>query len=157
MSAANEYGVDETTLQAFVADLTISASSSPNSTQVATIIQTEAASLRGYYDKAFGDGEADALEATDSAYDVLAGILLYRAVAAILRARNRGIDAEGYAKEAGIALTRLIKAPQSIKQGAGSSTSAEGSKAWRDRTGNGATTGTWAASVAGKIASGGSL
>lgn len=152
MAAANAFGVTVATLQVYVSDLTINASSSPSTTQVTAIIASEAEALRGQTaDKGI---ETDGMTSADPAYGVLAWILTYLGVAAVMRARLRGEDAAGFAREAAFALKRLRAEPQSVDENA-IATRAESTQQWRDRTGQGSNA--FARSTAGKIRDGGSL
>jgi len=152
MADANTYGVTASTLQAYVSDLEISPASSPSTTQVGEIIQAEANSLRGHC--AARGIQTDGMVSTDPTYGVLANILTYRAVAIVLRARNRGIDAEGIQREAAFELKRLMDAPQTVDED-NTSTLAESTRQYRERVGSrvkGASR-----TAAGRIISGGSI
>jgi len=154
VAAANEYGVTAATLQVFIADLTISASSSPSSSQVAEIISIEAEGLRGMASR---QGIAtDGLTSSAPAYGVLRQILCYRCVSVLLRARNRGEGAESYAKQAAFDWQRLTEDPQSVSTGA-TANLVESVAEWATRTGTTPGRDTFDRSSAGRIVTGGSL
>ena len=75
MAAANTFGVTAATLAGRVADLTISAASSPSTSDVTDIIQDEADSIRGMA-KTRGIS-TDGMTSSDDAYGVFKGCLLY--------------------------------------------------------------------------------
>lgn len=154
MAAANVYGVTSATLQAFVSDLTINSSTSPSTTDVTAMILAEASAIRGLC--SYAGITTDGMTSDDDAYPILNLVLTNKACAALLRARNRGIDAEGYAKEAAMLLDRLIKRPQQVSSNA-ENMSVETVSDWITRTGNTAGQDTWDKTPAGRIVGGGSL
>ncbi len=154
MAAANTYTVTASTLAGRVADLTISAASSPSSTDVTDIIADEAESLRGM---ATTRGiTTDGMTSADPAYSILKGILVYRCVAVVLRARGRGELADSWNKQADFDWKRLVDMPQTIDATA-SADLVETVGQWSDRTGEADGQDTWVATGAGRIFKGGSL
>jgi hypothetical protein len=154
MAAANTYGVTASDLQSRCADLSISAASSPSSSQVAEVIQDEAESIRGM--ASFRGITTDGMTSSDPAYSIFKGILVYRSVAVVLRARGRGELADSWSKQADFDWRRLIEMPQSVDANA-TADLVETVEQWSDRTGNADGQDTWNLTTAGKIVSGGSL
>ncbi len=154
MAAANTYGVTATTLQGRVADLTISAASSPSSADVGDIISDEAETIRGM---ATTRGiTTDGMTSADPAYAIFKGILVYRSVAVVLRARGRGELADSWSKQADFDWRRLMEQPQTVDATA-TSDLVETVEQWSDRTGNANGQDTWLKTGAGRIFKGGSL
>ena len=154
MAAANTYGVTASTLQGRVADLTISAASSPSSTDVTDIIADEAEGLRGM---ATTRGiTTDGMTSADPAYAIFKGILVYRCVAVVLRARGRGELADSWNKQADFDWKRLVESPQTVDANA-TADLVETVDQWSDRTGNADGQDTWTKTGAGRIFKGGSL
>jgi hypothetical protein len=154
MAAANTFGVTAATLAGRVADLTISAASSPSTSDVTDIIQDEAESIRGMA-KTRGIS-TDGMTSSDDAYGVFKGILVYRSVAAVMRARGRGEESEAWRRQADADWRRLTEEPQTVDAGA-SSDLVETVEQWHDRTGNADGQDTWDLTGAGRIVGGGSL
>jgi len=154
MSAANTFGVVASTLQGRVSDLSISAASSPSSSDVVDIISDEAESLRGL--SSHRGITTDGMTSTDPAYYVFKGILVYRCVAVVLRARGRGELADSWNKQADFDWRRLENMPQSVDANA-TADLVESVEEWSDRTGNVDGQDTWRRTGAGRIVYGGSL
>tara|TARA_R110000796_G_scaffold96935_2_gene203630 strand:+ start:947 stop:1411 length:465 start_codon:yes stop_codon:yes gene_type:complete len=154
MAAANTFGVTPTVLAGRVADLTISAASSPSTTDVTDIIADEAESIRGM---ATTRGiSTDGMLSTADAYGIFKGILIYRAVAALMRARGRGDESEAWRRQANDDWKRLEERPQTV-DGSASSDLVETVEQWADRTGNANGQDTWDLTGSGRIYNGGSL
>ena len=154
MAAANTFGVTASTLSGRVADLTISAASSPSTTDVTDIIADEAESIRGM---ATTRGiTTDGMTSADPAYGVFKGILIYRAVAALMRARGRGEESEAWRRQADADWKRLADNPQTVDSNA-TADLVETVDQWHDRTGNANGQDTWDLTGAGRIVGGGSL
>ena len=154
MAAANTFSVVASTLAGRVADLTISSASSPSSTDVTDIIADEAESIRGM---ASNRGiSTDGMTSADPSYAIFKGILVYRAVAVVLRARGRGELADGWNKQADFDWKRLRDEPQTVDADA-TATLVETVGQWSTRTGNADGSDTWDKTGAGKIVNGGSL
>tara|TARA_R100000951_G_scaffold103098_1_gene95543 strand:- start:787 stop:1251 length:465 start_codon:yes stop_codon:yes gene_type:complete len=154
MGAANTYGVTASTLQGRVADLTVTASSSPSSSDVTDIIADEAESLRGMATTRgiFTDGMTSA----DPAYSIFKGILIYRCVGVVLRARGRGELADSWSKQADFDWRRLIDSPQTVDTTA-TADLVENVAQFTARTGNANGNDTWKNTGAGRIVNGGSI
>ncbi len=154
MGAANTYGVTASTLQGRVSDLTISAASSPSSSDVTYIIADEAETLRGM--SSSRGITTDGMTSADPAYSILKGILVYRAVGVVLRARGRGELADSWSKQAEFDWRRLIDMPQTVDANA-TADLVETVEQWSTRTGYANGNDTFAITGAGRIINGGSL
>lgn len=154
MAAANTYGVTAPTLQGRVQDLTITSSSSPSSADVTDIIADEAESLRGM--TATRGISTDGMTSSDPAYSILKGVLVYRCVGVVLRARGRGELADSWSKQAEFDWRRLIDMPQTVDATA-TADLVENVDQWSTRTGETNGGDTWAKTGAGRIVGGGSL
>jgi len=134
--------------------LTVTASSSPSSTDVTDIIADEAESLRGM---ATTRGiTTDGMTSANPAYSILKGILIYRCVGVVLRARGRGELADSWSKQAEFDWRRLIDSPQTVDANA-TATLVETVEQWSERTGNADGSDAWDKTGAGRIVGGGSL
>ena len=154
MAAANTYAVTAGSLQSRVADLTISPASSPSATDVVSIIADEAESLRGL--AATRGISTDGMTSSDPSYSILKGILIYRSVAVLLRARGRGELADSWAKQADFDWKRLSDAPQTVDENA-TADLVETVGQWSDRTGNADGQDAWDLTTSGRIVGGGSM
>jgi hypothetical protein len=151
VAAANTYGVTAATLQAYVADLTFTAGSSPSSAGIVTVIEMEADSLRGLADDR--GIVTDGLTSASNSYGVLKLILTLFVLSRVMSGRDRD-RSEYYAKEAAFNFRRLMEAPQSVDTTA-QATAVESIEDYRDRMGLG--TSAEQLTVAGRIIAGGSL
>ena len=154
MAAANTFTVTAGSLQSRVADLTISPASSPSATDVVSIIADEAESLRGL--AATRGISTDGMTSSDPSYSILKGILIYRSVAVLLRARGRGELADSWAKQADFDWKRLSDAPQTVDENA-TADLVETVGQWSDRTGNADGQDAWDLTTSGRIVGGGSM
>ena len=119
-----------------------------------SIIADEAETLRGM---ASSRGiSSDGMTSADAAYSILKGILIYRAVAVVLRARGRGELADSWSKQADFDWRRLIDMPQTVDGGA-TADLVENVDQWSTRTGSDNGGDTWLKTGAGGIVNGGAL
>jgi len=154
VAAANTFGVTASVLAGRVADLTISSASSPSTSDVTDIITEEAESMRGMVDARMPS--TDGMTSDNNAYGVYRGILVYRAVAAVMRARGRGEEADTWRRQADADWKRLSEDPQTVDSAA-TVDLVENVEQWSDRTGNADGQDTWDLTAAGRIVGGGSL
>ena len=154
MAAANTFGVTASVLAGRVADLTISSASSPSTSDVTDIITEEAESMRGMTDARMPSTEG--MTSSNNAYGVYRGILVYRCVAAVMRARGRGEEADTWRRQADADWRRLQDNPQTVDATAAVDL-VENVEQWSDRTGNANGQDAWDLTGAGRIVVGGSL
>jgi len=134
--------------------MSITANSSPSSADVTDIIADEAESLRGM---ATTRGiSTDGMTSADPAYSILKGILIYRCVGVVLRARGRGELADSWSKQADFDWRRLIESPQTVDTTA-TADLVENVSQFTTRTGDANGNDTWKNTGAGRIVNGGSL
>lgn len=134
--------------------MSITANSSPSSADVTDIIADEAESLRGM---ATTRGiSTDGMTSADPAYSILKGILIYRCVGVVLRARGRGELADSWSKQADFDWRRLIESPQTVDTTA-TADLVENVAQFTTRTGDANGNDTWKSTGAGRIVNGGSL
>jgi len=96
MAAPNTFGITKTDLQSVVTNLSIESDTSPNETQVNDLIE-QAASEMSLEASAVGISLAGLTVPTDEMYLLFKRAIIYRTVADILVARNRGnVDSAAY-------------------------------------------------------------
>ena len=96
MAAPNTFSITKTDLQSVVTNLSIETDTSPNESQVNDLIE-QAASEMSLEASAVGISLAGLTDPTDEMYLLFKRAIIYRVVADVLVARNRGnIDSASY-------------------------------------------------------------